>query len=220
MIRRVAATASTAASDRRTREPCRATATTSSWLSGPTSTTTSAGRAGAGRRLMAPITAAGQGGHQPATPGAVRHPRQPAPRGSTSGAWAGLPGSTFVLHRPGEEQAVPVHELLLIGGMVAVGALLQRVAGMGMGMVAAPLLTLLLGPVTGVTTSNAAAVVVAVLVLSALHRDVDWGRVLRLAPLIVVGSALGALAVRSAPTAWLDVLVGGSVLLALATSAA
>lgn len=110
--------------------------------------------------------------------------------------------------------------LALICGIVLLGALLQRVAGMGQGMVAAPLCTLLLGPVAGVTVSNVAAVVVAVLVLGALREDVDWGRYRRIAPLILVGSVVGALAVRSAPKAWLDVLVGGSVLLALLATAA
>ena len=109
--------------------------------------------------------------------------------------------------------------LALICGIVLAGALLQRVAGMGLGMVAAPLCTLLLGPVAGVTVSNIAAVVVALLVLGALRGDVDWRRYGRLAPLILVGSVVGALAVRSAPKAWLDVLVGGSVLLALVATA-
>lgn len=109
--------------------------------------------------------------------------------------------------------------LLLMCGIVLTGALLQRVAGMGLGMVAAPLLTLVLGPVAGVTVSNMAAVVVALLVLTAMRGHVDWRRYARLAPLILVGSVLGALAVRTAPKAWLDVLVGGSVLLALVATA-
>ena len=76
---------------------------------------------------------------------------------------------------------------------------------------AGALATLLLGPVTGVTVSNAAAVVVALLVLGALRRHVDWRGFRRLAPLIVLGSIGGALAVRSTPKSWLDILVGGSV---------
>lgn len=114
---------------------------------------------------------------------------------------------------------MPAHLVVLVCGIVVVGALLQRVAGMGLGMVAAPFLTLLLGPVAGVTLSNAAAVVVALLVLAALHKNVDWRHYARLAPLILVGSVLGALAVRSAPTAWLDVLIGSTVLLALLATA-
>ncbi|MCF4121682.1 sulfite exporter TauE/SafE family protein [Antribacter sp. KLBMP9083] len=103
---------------------------------------------------------------------------------------------------------------------VVLGAALQRVAGMGLGMVAAPVLTVLLGPAAGVLTSNGAAIVTALLVLGALHARVDWGRVAALTPLVLLGSVLGALTVRAASAAWLDVLVGGSVLLALAATLA
>lgn len=101
---------------------------------------------------------------------------------------------------------------------ILVGATLHRVAGIGLGMVVAPVLTLLLGPATGVTLSNAAAVVTSLLVLAALRADVDWRHYLRLAPLILVGSVAGAATVRSIGSAWLDVLVGGSLLLTLAAS--
>lgn len=98
---------------------------------------------------------------------------------------------------------------------VVVGASLHRVAGLGLGMVVAPVLTLVMGPVAGVTVSNGAAIVTSLLVLAAMRAHVDWRRFLRLVPLIVVGSLLGALAVRHVDTAWLDVLVGASVLLAI-----
>jgi uncharacterized membrane protein YfcA len=114
--------------------------------------------------------------------------------------------------------AVDTAALAGVCAAVVLGAGLQRVAGMGLGMVAAPVLTLVLGPVTGVIVSNAGAVVTAVLVLGTLHGNVDWPRFGRMVPLVVVGSVLGALAVRTFPIAWLDLLVGGSVLLALVAS--
>ncbi|MGW2094209.1 TSUP family transporter [Promicromonospora sukumoe] len=109
----------------------------------------------------------------------------------------------------------------LIAACVAVvlGAGLQRVAGMGVGMVAAPVLTVFLGASVGVLVSNVAAVVTALLILRALRDGVDWRRVFTILPLMLVGSVLGALTVREADTAWLDVIVGGSVLLALGASA-
>ncbi|GAA2235548.1 TSUP family transporter [Promicromonospora sukumoe] len=109
----------------------------------------------------------------------------------------------------------------LIAACVAVvlGAGLQRVAGMGVGMVAAPVLTVFLGASVGVLVSNVAAVVTALLILRALRDGVDWRRVVTILPLMLVGSVLGALTVREADTAWLDVIVGGSVLLALGASA-
>lgn len=111
-------------------------------------------------------------------------------------------------------------ELVVLGVVIAfvVGAGLQRIAGMGMGMVAAPTLSLLVGPVAGVTMSNAGAVVTAVLVLAAMRAHVDWSRFVGLAPLIVVGSVIGAFLVREVDPAWLDIVLGGSVLLALAVT--
>lgn len=109
----------------------------------------------------------------------------------------------------------------LIAACVAVvlGAALQRVAGMGMGMVAAPVLTLFLGASVGVLVSNVAAIVTALIILRALRDGVEWRRVVTILPLMLVGSVLGALTVREAHAAWLDVIVGGSVLLALGASA-
>lgn len=100
----------------------------------------------------------------------------------------------------------------------ALGAALQRVAGMGLGLVAAPMLTLLLGPVLGVTLSNVGAVVGALLIWGAMRRSVDWGRFWHVAPLILVGSALGAVVVREAHPALLNIVLGVSVLIALSAS--
>lgn len=109
--------------------------------------------------------------------------------------------------------------IVAAGVAVLVGAGLQRVAGMGLGLVAAPVLTVLLGASVGVLVSNVAAIATALLVLRALRDRVDWRRVGTILPLMLVGSLLGALTVREADSAWLDVIVGGSVLVALAASA-
>lgn len=95
------------------------------------------------------------------------------------------------------------------------GSALQRIAGMGFGLVVAPVLTVVLGATTGVTISNAAAVFNAMLIWGALRSEVDWRRFVRIAPLILLGSVLGALTIRAVSSVWLDILVGGSVLLAL-----
>ena len=104
---------------------------------------------------------------------------------------------------------------LAVLAAVLVGASLQRIAGMGLGLVVAPLLSVLLGAAAGVTISNTAGALSSLLVLIALRGDVDWRRYARMAPLIVVGSVLGALTVRAISSAWLEILVGGTVLLAL-----
>ncbi|MCG7423523.1 sulfite exporter TauE/SafE family protein [Micrococcus porci] len=99
---------------------------------------------------------------------------------------------------------------------VAVGGVLQRISGMGVGMVAAPTLSLLVGPVAGVTMSNAAASVSALILFWMLRRHVDWPRFLRLAPLLVVGALAGAWTVRVMDHAWLEVVLGACVLVAIA----
>jgi uncharacterized protein len=105
---------------------------------------------------------------------------------------------------------------LLVVGCVVTGAALQRVAGMGLGMVVAPVLSVILGPLLGVTMSNVAATVTAGMLLAVLWRDVDWGRFARVAPLLLVGSVAGAWMVRVVSTAVLDVVLGASVLIAIA----
>ena len=109
--------------------------------------------------------------------------------------------------------------LLAACAAVVLGAGLQRVAGMGLGLVAAPVLTVLLGASVGVLVSNVAAIVTALLILRAVRDRVDWRRVATVLPLMLVGSVLGAVTVREADAGWLDVIVGGSVLAALAASA-
>lgn len=99
---------------------------------------------------------------------------------------------------------------------IAVGGALQRVSGMGVGMIAAPTLSLLAGPVAGVTLSNVAASVSAAILFLLLRKDVDWPRFVRLAPLLVAGSFLGAAAVRALDVHWLEILLGVSVLVAVA----
>ncbi|MGC1207545.1 MAG: sulfite exporter TauE/SafE family protein [Ornithinimicrobium sp.] len=95
------------------------------------------------------------------------------------------------------------------------GAGLQRIAGLGLGLVVAPIMTLTLGPAVGVTLSNAGAVATTILVFAATRRDVDWRTFFRLAPLIMIGSFGGALVVLRMDAAWLEVLIGSLVLLAL-----
>lgn len=101
---------------------------------------------------------------------------------------------------------------------VAVGSALQRISGMGVGLVVAPTLSLLLGPAVGVSLTNATTVVSATVIGAALWRSVDWRRYRLLALVAVVGSLPGALLVRELPGDWLNVVVGAVVLSGLLTS--
>lgn len=109
--------------------------------------------------------------------------------------------------------------LLVAATSVILGTVLQRVSGMGVGLVVAPTLALLLGPVAGVLLTNLTTTVSATLIAITLHRDIDWRRYRRLAPLIVVGSVPGALLVGAADRTWLEVIIGAVLLATLATTA-
>ncbi|ANS80557.1 hypothetical protein SGUI_3161 [Serinicoccus hydrothermalis] len=104
---------------------------------------------------------------------------------------------------------------LLLVLTVALGAALQRVSGMGLGMTVAPVMSVVVGPVAGVTLSNVAAVVGALLLAYVMRADIDWRRFRGLAPLLVVGSVVGAWVVRVVSPDVLDLVLGGCVLLAI-----
>ena len=88
---------------------------------------------------------------------------------------------------------------------VVVGATLQRLSGMGVGLVVAPTLALLLGPQLGVYVTNATTVCSGVLIMLTVLRDVDWKRWAVFAGVGLVGSIPGALLVRELSSGWLSV---------------
>lgn len=108
-------------------------------------------------------------------------------------------------------------ELVVAALAILVGSVLQRVSGAGVGLVVAPTLALLLGPATGVLVTNATTTVSGFLIMLSVRRWVDWHRYALIAPAAAVGAVPAALVVRELPAAWLQVLIGSVVLLALAT---
>lgn len=105
--------------------------------------------------------------------------------------------------------------LLLIVVVLTVGALLQRISGMGLGLIGAPVLSLLVGPVGGVLIINVLASVNAVLQTISVRRNVAWRRFLLIGPVMVIGAIPGAWVVMNTSTGWLQVLIGALVLLGL-----
>lgn len=102
-----------------------------------------------------------------------------------------------------------------VGLALAFGATMQRISGMGMGLIAAPILSLLLGPVDGVIMVNAIAVVNAVMTTFGMRRDIDWRRAAPIAAALVIGVVPGAVIVARMSTDFLLVLVGALLLVAL-----
>ena len=106
-------------------------------------------------------------------------------------------------------------QVLGVGVAVAVGAAMQRISGMGVGLIAAPVLSLLLGPVDGVLLVNLLAVINAATNTWGMRADVDWQKFAPIALAMVLGVVPGAWVVASAPTDVLLILVGALLLLAL-----
>ncbi|WP_298990725.1 sulfite exporter TauE/SafE family protein [uncultured Pseudokineococcus sp.] len=106
--------------------------------------------------------------------------------------------------------------LLLVA--VVLGGVSQRVTGMGFALVTAPFLVLLLGPVGGVLVVNVCAALTSTLILLRVRRDVAWRRYALLGGAAVVGILPGSVLAQAAPSAWLELVVGVLVLLALASS--
>lgn len=98
---------------------------------------------------------------------------------------------------------------------VIVGSCLQRVSGMGLGLIGGPILTLLLGPVEGIMVINVLACINAILTTYSMRENVAWDKWLRIGPFMVLGSIPAALLIASIDTSALLVLVGAALLIAL-----
>uniref|UniRef100_UPI0030F49070 sulfite exporter TauE/SafE family protein n=1 Tax=Streptomyces sp. GSL17-111 TaxID=3121596 RepID=UPI0030F49070 len=86
-----------------------------------------------------------------------------------------------------------------MGGVVFFGAAVQRLAGIGFGLVAAPFLVLLVGPMDGVSTANCAGIAISGLGLLATWRGVRLRSMVPLVAAAAVTVPLGALVARGLP---------------------
>ncbi|GAA1176458.1 sulfite exporter TauE/SafE family protein [Nesterenkonia xinjiangensis] len=105
--------------------------------------------------------------------------------------------------------------LLIIAGAVLIGTVLQRVSGSGVGLVVAPVLSILLGPALGVLITNMATMVSGFLIMLAVWSRIDWRRFRTLGPVTVIGAIPGAWLVGQLSAGWLSIILGAIVLSAL-----
>lgn len=103
--------------------------------------------------------------------------------------------------------------LLLLA--ILVGASLQRLTGMGFALVSAPFMVLLLGPVSGVVTANICGATASAMILGRVVADIEWRKFAGLALAALVGVIPGALLLKVAPAAWLDVGIGALIIAGL-----
>ncbi|WP_114853439.1 sulfite exporter TauE/SafE family protein [Brachybacterium sp. YJGR34] len=106
--------------------------------------------------------------------------------------------------------------LVLLATIIATGAAFQRLTGMGFALLASPFLVLALGPFEGILVTNLCGLVSSLLNLSLVHRDVEWRRLARFTPFSIVGIGAGTVLLRILPADPLAILVGVSILLAIA----
>ncbi|MDU0967763.1 MAG: sulfite exporter TauE/SafE family protein [Actinomycetaceae bacterium] len=98
------------------------------------------------------------------------------------------------------------------------GAMSQRICGMGLGLIAVPVFVFFTGPVLGVMTVNIAAFLTGIVVAWSLRADINWHRWRIIAVWAIVGSLPGALVVKLLPAAPLSLCIGLALVAALATS--
>lgn len=108
--------------------------------------------------------------------------------------------------------------VVVAGAAILVGTVLQRLSGTGVGLVVAPVLAILIGPVSGILVTNATTVVSAFLIMLSVRREVEWRRFFWLLPGAIAGALSASLIVRVTPAGWLQLLIGAVVLIALATT--
>ncbi|MFI7056361.1 TSUP family transporter [Streptosporangium canum] len=108
---------------------------------------------------------------------------------------------------------------LLLGGVILVGASVQRLAGVGFALVAVPALVVLLGPAEGVALSNCAAGAISAIGLATEWRQV---RLVAMLPLVIAAGCtvpVGALVAARLPAPVLLIgmgtLVSAAVLLVM-----
>ena len=114
------------------------------------------------------------------------------------------------------ERVEPVVVLILFA--VLIGALSQRVTGMGFGLVSGPFLVLLLDPVSGVVLVNVCGIVASGTVFLRTWREVEWGSFWQLALGAVIGTLPGALLAVVLPAAPLQILIGLLIIGSLTSS--
>ena len=101
---------------------------------------------------------------------------------------------------------------------ILIGAVAQRIAGLGFALLMAPFLVILLGSHGGVLMVNVCGLISSGLIMLRVWKDIDWSMYRWLAVPAVIGSVPASVAAVYLPAAPMAVVVGGIVLVALTVS--
>ena len=105
---------------------------------------------------------------------------------------------------------------LIVFFTVCLGSFLQWASGMGLGLVASSVLSIVLGPVSGVVVVNLLAAVNAAFITITVWSRIDWRKFALIGSPMILGALPGALMVQQFSTAVLQIIIGTALLLALA----
>ncbi|WP_402468889.1 TSUP family transporter [Isoptericola aurantiacus] len=105
--------------------------------------------------------------------------------------------------------------LALLVLAILVGGILQRVSGMGFGLVAGPFIVLIVGPLEGVLFVNLSGAIASTIILGRVVRDVEWRTFAWLASSSIVVTVPAALLLRDASSSALEITVGAVVIAAM-----
>lgn len=105
--------------------------------------------------------------------------------------------------------------LIVLCVFVVFGSATQRITGMGFALVASPVLVLVIGVYNGIPLIQVLNLAVSALVLSQVFRDVEVDKAVMLAIFGIIGVFPGAWMARSLSPAWLQIVIGTMVIIAL-----
>lgn len=109
--------------------------------------------------------------------------------------------------------------LLLSLLLLIVGAMAQRIAGLGFAMVVSPFLVLVIGPHQGIVLVNLCGVFSSLLIIHHVWKDIRWRPFIWLIVPALIGSLPGSFLANAMPAGPLSVIVGAMVLIALGVTA-
>lgn len=109
-------------------------------------------------------------------------------------------------------------EIVLVFVVTLIGSCLQRITGMGVGLIAGPVLSLAIGPVEGIMIVNTLALINAILTSISMRENINWRRCAVISSVLIIGAVPGALLVGQASAEVLQAVVGGLLLMGLAVT--
>ena len=98
---------------------------------------------------------------------------------------------------------------------IFVGAVTQRIAGMGFAMMVAPFVVLAFGPSQGVVLVNLCGAATALVTMVSLRHDIQWPTFGWLISSSLIGVAVGAIVVNSLDVPLFQVVIGTTLILAV-----